>query len=342
MKALSLIQYVCNIVYWLVQVPSLFEEAPLSGAPSLPTKALLTAFGRWCPCVGPTPFYAMSALSGTTLQSGQYWKLFTSNYLHGGVSHLYGNMAALRQYGLSLEQSVGTLRFLVVYFVSGIFGSALSAFHLKATHVGLGASGAIYGVIMASTILTGTVYDNNHATDQSVAWLFCAGHLGTEAVLALAGLTHTEYDELMQLVALAAMSFFLLRNCKSDGLLWALRKQLMLTAFTIFFEDQVDHWAHLGGMVAGLLLAASGFVGQVPRLDALLLLTTSATTVATFAVFCAMCWRAYTEDTFEERMLPNFDLLDPLESFFKWIDLDEALGYGRGGHPSSWVRLPRQ
>lgn len=72
------------------------------------------------------------------------WILVTSIFLHGSLSHLAFNMFALFLFGLLLEQFVGSRRFLLIFFLSGIFASIASALFYPFS---LGASGAIYGII---------------------------------------------------------------------------------------------------------------------------------------------------------------------------------------------------
>ena len=78
------------------------------------------------------------------------WILITSIFLHGSLSHLIFNMFALVLFGLLLEKFVGSKRFLIVFFVSGIFASIASAFVYSSS---LGASGAIYGIIGALAVI---------------------------------------------------------------------------------------------------------------------------------------------------------------------------------------------
>jgi membrane associated rhomboid family serine protease len=84
---------------------------------------------------------------------GEYWRLFTALFLHGGFLHLAFNLFALYVLGPPLERSIGTIRFLACYLVSGL---ASSAGVVALTEVGLvqigqliGASGCIMGVVGA-------------------------------------------------------------------------------------------------------------------------------------------------------------------------------------------------
>ncbi len=72
------------------------------------------------------------------------WILLTSMFLHHDPYHLFFNMYALMLFGPLLEQRIGTRRFLILYFVSGILASFVSSFFYE---FGLGASGAIMGIL---------------------------------------------------------------------------------------------------------------------------------------------------------------------------------------------------
>ncbi|MBS3141009.1 rhomboid family intramembrane serine protease [Candidatus Woesearchaeota archaeon] len=72
------------------------------------------------------------------------WMLITSMFLHGDLVHLLNNMLALFIFGMILENSIGSKRFLIVYFVSGVFAGLIASFFYNAA---LGASGAIFGVL---------------------------------------------------------------------------------------------------------------------------------------------------------------------------------------------------
>jgi membrane associated rhomboid family serine protease len=84
---------------------------------------------------------------------GEYWRLFTGLFLHAGFLHLAFNLFALYVLGPPLERSIGTIRFLACYLISGI---ASSAGVVALTEIGLvqesqlvGASGCILGVVGA-------------------------------------------------------------------------------------------------------------------------------------------------------------------------------------------------
>lgn len=75
---------------------------------------------------------------------GQYWRLLTGTFLHGGVVHWLLNSWSLFQLGSLYEALFGSKRFTVVYFVSGIAASVTSSIH--SAGLAVGASGAIFGI----------------------------------------------------------------------------------------------------------------------------------------------------------------------------------------------------
>ena len=76
------------------------------------------------------------------------WTPVTYMFLHGGLGHLFWNMLALFFFGPRVEERLGARRFLILYFLSGISGAALS-FLFSPTAAIIGASGAIFGVMLA-------------------------------------------------------------------------------------------------------------------------------------------------------------------------------------------------
>lgn len=80
----------------------------------------------------------------------QPWRFLTAIFLHASLSHLTLNLFALILFGLILESLVGSRKFLLIFMVSGIFANLIAIFFYSSS---LGASGAIFGVIGALTIL---------------------------------------------------------------------------------------------------------------------------------------------------------------------------------------------
>jgi membrane associated rhomboid family serine protease len=91
------------------------------------------------------------------IAAGQYWRIFTSMFLHFGLIHLAFNAYALWIFGGFMERELGRVRFLLVYLVTGVCAGAASyawaPFFVDGRQltitVGAGASGAIFGVFGA-------------------------------------------------------------------------------------------------------------------------------------------------------------------------------------------------
>jgi membrane associated rhomboid family serine protease len=96
--------------------------------------------------------YEHGALYGPLVADGEWWRLITAAFLHYGPVHLALNMLALWWLGAPVEMALGRGRFLLLYFVSGLAGSA-GALLFDPTAVTVGASGAIFGLLGAGLIL---------------------------------------------------------------------------------------------------------------------------------------------------------------------------------------------
>ncbi len=81
-----------------------------------------------------------------------YWRMFTSMFLHSGIIHLAFNMYALWIVGGFIESAVGRGKFLLVYFVSGFAGSVLVLLAGTPNVTVVGASGAIFGLFGALAV----------------------------------------------------------------------------------------------------------------------------------------------------------------------------------------------
>jgi membrane associated rhomboid family serine protease len=86
--------------------------------------------------------------------SGELWRLLTAAFLHGGVLHLLLNMYAVYLFGPQLESAFGRARFLVLYLVSALGGSAASYTFSSPLTPSLGASGAVFGLLGASLVVS--------------------------------------------------------------------------------------------------------------------------------------------------------------------------------------------
>lgn len=80
----------------------------------------------------------------------EYYRLITSLFLHFGIQHLLNNMVMLGALGYQLENEVGRVKFLLIYFISGIGGN-LCSLYWNVSHgeqvISAGASGVIFGLM---------------------------------------------------------------------------------------------------------------------------------------------------------------------------------------------------
>jgi membrane associated rhomboid family serine protease len=110
---------------------------------------------------------------GSVTENLMLWQLVTYMFLHGGVFHLFFNMLTLFMFGNELERFWGTPRFLSYYFITGIGAGICSwAVTPHSDSVVIGASGAIYGLLLAY----GVTYPNrivyvNFLLPLRVKWL---------------------------------------------------------------------------------------------------------------------------------------------------------------------------
>ncbi|HEY8959530.1 rhomboid family intramembrane serine protease [Chitinophaga sp.] len=80
-----------------------------------------------------------------TIGQHQYWRLFTSMFLHAGLAHLFTNMLGLFIGGIFLEPVLRGFRYGLAYVVTGLISDYVSIWYHKSA-VGVGASGAIFGI----------------------------------------------------------------------------------------------------------------------------------------------------------------------------------------------------
>jgi membrane associated rhomboid family serine protease len=93
------------------------------------------------------------ALVGVLVDNGDWWRLVTAMFLHAGILHLAFNMLALYWLGSVVEEAIGTRYYVLLYFVSGLAGSAGALVFSNPLAITVGASGAIFGVMGALLIL---------------------------------------------------------------------------------------------------------------------------------------------------------------------------------------------
>ena len=143
-----------------------------------------------------------------TPRSGNFrlWQPLTYMFMHGSFDHLFFNMFSLWMFGAVLERYWGTRRFLFYYLVCGI-GAGLLNLLVPGIHLSVGASGAVYALLLAF----GMMFPN-------------------------------EYIYLYFLVPIKTK--------------WFIIGMIVIELFEGIFRsfDGIAHFAHLGGMLIGLLL----------------------------------------------------------------------------------------
>ena len=94
--------------------------------------------------------YLGNILALFSLQSGnfQLWQPLSYMFMHANLTHIFFNMFALWMFGAAMENFWGTKRFLVYYLACGI-GAGLLYMLLPRMHVTVGASAAVYGLLLA-------------------------------------------------------------------------------------------------------------------------------------------------------------------------------------------------
>jgi membrane associated rhomboid family serine protease len=132
--------------------------------------------------------FAKFWLDAPDVAQGGWWRLITAAFLHASILHIGFNMYVLYAIGSHVEQYLGRARFLALYLVAGLAGSA-GALVLTPLSVTVGASGAIFGMLGAWLIIewqtTGRLAGNamtwiviNLALSFAIANISIGGHVG--------------------------------------------------------------------------------------------------------------------------------------------------------------------
>ena len=94
------------------------------------------------------------ALSSFGIKSFKFWQFISYMFLHANFMHIFFNMWGLYLFGMTILPVMGTERFLKLYFLSGISGAGLwMIFNWNSNVPIVGASGAVFGVLMAAAML---------------------------------------------------------------------------------------------------------------------------------------------------------------------------------------------
>lgn len=123
--------------------------------------SIMKFYALWIAVVCVIMFIFQSIVPGFTdalvlndLSWQQPWRFVTAIFLHGSIEHILLNMFALILFGLILESLIGSNKFLIVYFISGVFANLIAVNFYSSS---LGASGAIYGILGCLAIMRPTM-----------------------------------------------------------------------------------------------------------------------------------------------------------------------------------------
>ncbi|MGH8940431.1 MAG: rhomboid family intramembrane serine protease, partial [Actinomycetes bacterium] len=100
------------------------------------------------------PVFDPVLLQVVGVADNEYYRLLTAAFLHGGLLHLALNMYALYLFGPPLEAALGRVRFVALYVLSALGGSALSYAFSDPSRPALGASGAVFGLLGAYLVVS--------------------------------------------------------------------------------------------------------------------------------------------------------------------------------------------
>ncbi len=117
------------ITYWLIAVNVILYVIPI-------------LFGQYNDLINNYSVW------GPAIREGQYYRLLTGIFLHGGILHLLFNCYALYVIGAQVENFLGRIKFLIIYLVAGISGALFSVI-FGGNFASIGASGAIFGLMGA-------------------------------------------------------------------------------------------------------------------------------------------------------------------------------------------------
>ncbi|MBZ0300314.1 MAG: rhomboid family intramembrane serine protease [Anaerolineae bacterium] len=172
------------------------------------------AVGMLSPALDQQMFVQGASRSYEVLVLGEYHRLFTAMFLHGGIMHIFFNMYALYIIGRGIEPVFGSVRLTIIYLLGGLAGSILSVVLGDPSPISgvasVGASGAVFALFGAEMI-----YLYRHRT-----------LMGARAT-----------SQLRSLLMLLGINLFIgLASWFGDS------------------GIRIDNWAHMGGLAGGLIL----------------------------------------------------------------------------------------
>ena len=95
---------------------------------------------------GEKPLETIGIQDNKLIFEGEWWRLITSNFLHGDITHIAGNMIMLVLISRILRNFYTNLQYIVIYMVTGFMGSLCTLIFMDPDILSLGASGAVMGI----------------------------------------------------------------------------------------------------------------------------------------------------------------------------------------------------
>ncbi len=142
--------------------------------------------------------FDLGAMFPPAIADGQYWRLFTAMFLHANLIHILFNMYALYLFGYLIEGAFGKGRFIAIYFVTGFLASVTSYTFSSPQSLGVGASGAIFGLLGA------WVAFNYRRRESAMAAAQLRGALMLVAINLILGFTVASIDNFAHIGGLVA------------------------------------------------------------------------------------------------------------------------------------------
>jgi len=152
-----------NVVYWLIGINifvyllmMLFGDKPVTSL-DISDLEMTNRYGQVYTEVNMTFSNVLAMMPQAVIKNGAVWTFITYMFMHAGVSHILFNMLGLFIFGVHVERQMGSKEFLLYYLVTGALAGVLSfivyVFSGSMIVSLVGASGALYAVMMAYAIL---------------------------------------------------------------------------------------------------------------------------------------------------------------------------------------------
>ena len=207
----------------------------------------------------PDVLLDFGAMFAPLIADGEYWRLFTAIFLHGGPGHLLLNSLALFTFGgLVVERLYGHVRFTFIYVLAGLSGSVAS-YLLSPITVGVGASGAIFGLLGALAAF----FASSHRVLGEVGRQTMTGILVAAGILLVWGFSNPQIDNWAHLGGLAggfAVGLAFAPQYRSVPLQVPFGQGYRLMSNGI----AVRRWLLIGAVVALLVIGATLGTATVP------------------------------------------------------------------------------